>query len=309
MTSAMTTTTPRAVSAYPAPDEWRLMWDMGKTLVASRFLPKAIDTPEKALAIMLKGRELGWPPMRSFQHIHVIEGKPTLSAEGMLALIYEKVPGAVIRIVETSNERCVIDAGRPGQEPTRFPFTIEDAQRAQVMGKDNWRKYPRAMLRARAISEMARATFPDALMGCSYVPEELGAIVNEDGEVIDVESDPTPAPVVVVDKGRLAEKKAQRMAKAAEERADEAPPAEPDIPPPAAPVEDVAQQPESPVYDGSAKMAAQIEKILVRRKVPREKWEEISKSMLGKPGIELWDVIRVVTAPPELGALDAQTFQ
>ena len=51
------------------------------------------------------------------------------------------------------------------------------------------------------------------------------------------------------------------------------------------------------------------QKILVRRKVPREKWEEISKSMLGKPGIELWDVIRVVTAPPELGALDAQTFQ
>lgn len=273
-----------ALTAYPSQAEWGLMWNMGKSLVASRFLPKAVDTPEKAVAIMLKGRELGWPPMRSFQHIHVIEGKPALSAEGMLALIYERVPGAIIRIIETSNERCVIEAARPGQQATTFVFTIEDAQRAGVVGKDNWRKYPRAMLRARCISEMARATFPDALMGCSYVPEELGAEVNEEGEVITVDTKQS-APD-------------QDDAGPSTSDAEKGTPQQ-DVPQvktePAAPTFDT-------IFDGSPRHERFVADMLANSKVRREHWDGIQRELKGKPIRELKTIV-----PKVLEAAKSQT--
>ncbi len=287
MSTSLAATT-RSFHAYPAADEWRLMWDMGKTLVNSKFLPRTIDTTEKAVAVMLKGRELGWPPMRAFQYIHIIEGKPTLAAEGMLALIYDLVPGAIIRIVETTNERCVIDAARPGQPPTRFIFSIEDAQRAQVMGKDNWRKYPRAMLRARCISEMARAVFPDALMGCSYVPEELGALVDEQGDVIEVRTE-TPRSEAPPPSA------ASEPARPAQEKSTQAPMSSPST---------NAKPREASIYTGASDQAQRIEKILAQKKVPRDRWAEVDDLLRGKPSTDLWDIIRVVTTTqPEQGAM------
>jgi hypothetical protein len=62
-------------------------------------------------------------------------------------------------------------------------FTMEEAKQAGVAGKDNWRKYPKAMLFARALSAGVRAHCPDVSVCPVYVPEELGADVNEEGEV------------------------------------------------------------------------------------------------------------------------------
>ncbi len=63
-------------------------------------------------------------------------------------------------------------------------FTLADARAANVVGKDVWKRYPRAMLYARAFTEGARIVGPDLLCGVQYTPEELGAEVNSDGEVI-----------------------------------------------------------------------------------------------------------------------------
>jgi hypothetical protein len=155
----------------------------------SGFLPDAIKTPEQAIVIMQKGQELQIPPMQALSHIHVIKGKPTMSAELMLAQIYRHCPGAVVNFIELTNEICVIEASRPGHKIARFSFSMEDARTAQLLGNPSWKKYPRAMLRSRCVSEMARSMFPDCIAGVSYVPEELGAVVNQDGEVIDVESE------------------------------------------------------------------------------------------------------------------------
>jgi hypothetical protein len=119
--------------------------------------------------------------MQAIRSIHVIDGKPTLSAELMAGLVHQRIPGALLRVVESTNDRCVVHAGRPGQEATPFTFTLADAKRAGIDGKQNWRTYPRAMLRSRCVSEACRAVFPDAIMGC-YTPDEMGAETTEAGE-------------------------------------------------------------------------------------------------------------------------------
>lgn len=170
----------------PSAQELTILKQVGEMAISSGFLPAGINTAEKAIVIALKGKEIGIPPMQSFSQIAVIQGKPTISAELMLALAYKNVPSAEIIFTQTDDKACVIKARRnQNHEYSTFSFTIEDAGKAGLSGKDNWRKYTAAMLRARAISACARALFADAIAGCSYTPEELGADVNEDGEVIE----------------------------------------------------------------------------------------------------------------------------
>lgn len=172
---------------------------LGEVLVASGFLPKAIRTKEQAATVILKGKELSLPPMQALSSIAVIDGKPTLSAELMVALVQRA--GHTLRVVETSSERAVVDGIRreDPEHTSRIEWSMEDARRAGVTNKDPWKKYPDAMLRARAISALCRFAFADVLAGCSYVPEELGADVDSEGAVIE-----PPAPVRGIESRELA---------------------------------------------------------------------------------------------------------
>ena len=168
--------------------DWATLQQQARTLVASGFLPRAINTPEKAIAVALAGRELGLPMMQAFRGLHIIEGKITMSADLMAALVFKRFPGALLRVTESTNSRCIIESGRAGQQATTYTFTLDDAKNAGLLGKDNWRKWPRAMLRARCLAEAARATFADALLGV-YDPDELGAVTTETGDIL---SEPEP---------------------------------------------------------------------------------------------------------------------
>lgn len=177
----------------PAPAEFQTLKEIASMAVKSGFLPTSIKSSEQAIIIALKGRELGIPPMVAFAHISVINGKPCISAELMLSQIYQKVPSASINFIKNDNESCVIEAIRKNCKPSTWSFTIEDAKSAQLLGKQVWKQYPAAMLRARAISAMARAVFPDALNGVSYTPEEMGAEIEIDDNGTEVIKDVTPA--------------------------------------------------------------------------------------------------------------------
>jgi hypothetical protein len=165
---------------------WQNMKEQASLIVRSGFLPAAIKTPEQAIAIAMKGHEIGMPMMWSFSHINIIQGKPTIGPEGMLALIYKNCPGAEVVYLKSDRAECSIKARRPSGEWNTFSFTFDDAKALGLTGKDNWIKQPATMLTWRCVAKMARALFPDAIAGISYTPEELGAEVNEDGEVIDV---------------------------------------------------------------------------------------------------------------------------
>lgn len=189
--------------ALPTQSRWNELKLQGAELIKSGFLPSSIKTPEQFMMIILKGRELGIQPLVATSKISVIQGKPTMDAELMLAKILEKFPATQIEYPIYTNEECKITVKRPGWKASSFSFTIEDAKKAGLMGKDTWQKYPRAMLRSRCIAEMARAIFPDVLCGVSHTPEELGATVTESGDVIDVTPQPIPtkqpeAPQMVV---------------------------------------------------------------------------------------------------------------
>lgn len=146
---------------------------LAKVLVASRLLPRAITTPEQAFTIILAGKELGLTAMQSMRTIHVIEGKPTLAADLQVALVKRSQSCGYFRLVKSDANVATYETRRGDDpEPTRLSFTIEDAQRAQLTSKDNWKKYPAAMLRARCASALARAVYPELVMGV-YDPDEM----------------------------------------------------------------------------------------------------------------------------------------
>ena len=185
MTSQMTLST--YSNNLPAnQNEWALLLDQARCFLQSGLLPKALQKPEQVVLVMLKGRELGIPPLQALSHINVIGGKPAMSAELMLAQIMKLHPKTQFKFPERTNEKCTISVKRAGFDFESFTFTIDDARKAGLLSNPSWNKYPRAMLHARVVSEMARSLFPDAIAGISYTPEELGAVVDENGDIIDM---------------------------------------------------------------------------------------------------------------------------
>lgn len=146
-------------------------------LVASRLLPRAVTTPEAAFAIIMTGRELGLTAMQSLRSIHVIEGKTTLSADLIASLVKSNRDVCHwFRLVESTDQIATYETHRVGEpSPTRMSFSWSDATRAGLTGKDNWKKYPSAMLRARCITALARAVYPDLAMGL-YDTEEIETV-------------------------------------------------------------------------------------------------------------------------------------
>ena len=150
---------------------------LADTICDTEAVPKAYRGRSDAIvAIFLQGYELGLGPMQSLRSIVMIQGTPTLKAETMRALVQRA--GHDIDL-EATDEACTVKVHRRGWAPERwstFTFTRADAERANLVG-DNWRKYPRAMLMARATSEACRAVFADVLGGVSYTPDEIGDTV------------------------------------------------------------------------------------------------------------------------------------
>lgn len=157
----------------PFGEEWSAMQQMAEVLAKSGFLPEALDTANKVLTVLLCGRELGIPPMQAIRGIHVVQGRPSLSAELMLALAYQNIPGFKFKVLASNEQLCRVSGQRPGADEVQMGFSIGDAQRAGLTLGANWKKYPQAMLRARATSALLRVVAPDAIRGI-YTPEELG---------------------------------------------------------------------------------------------------------------------------------------
>lgn len=174
--------------ALPDADEWARINAIAEHLAQSQIVPVAYRRKSHDIvAATLAGRELGLSPMSAMQRIFIIDGKPGLSAEAMVALVHRS--GHEIWVDPASNDQWAKVYGqRKGSERVHeMTFTIEEAKAASLLGKDNWKKYPKSMLRARALSALCRTTFADVLAGYVYTPEELGAPVDEDGNVIAME--------------------------------------------------------------------------------------------------------------------------
>lgn len=172
-------------NVLPSVSEMHVLGELAATLIPTGFLPADIKNAGQAVAIMLKGRELGVPPMYALSNIVIVKGKPTVSAEMMLALIHRDHGQRAIRVKESSDQSCTVEYRQAGwSDVLSYAYTIDMATKAGLLGNHAWKAYPAAMLRARCISAVARMAFPGSIAGM-YTPGELGeeVIVSEDGEV------------------------------------------------------------------------------------------------------------------------------
>lgn len=169
-------------------------------LANSGLLPAAFRRqPGNVLYAVEYGEMLGLPPMAAITGIHVIEGKPTASAGLISGLIRRaghklRVKGnaqwATCQIIRSDDPDYVFEVtwtlrkGKDGHP---------SAEEAGLLGKTVWKNYPASMLKSRAITQCARDACEEALYGLHYTAEELGAEVDEEGNIIgQVVNEPAP---------------------------------------------------------------------------------------------------------------------
>jgi len=157
-----------------------------RAMAASGFFN---DTRQASQAIVkiLAGQELGFGPFASMTGVAIIQGKPAIGANLMAAAV-KRTGKYNYRVVEMTNDVCEIEFYENGQPVGKSRFTMQDAQAAGLTGKENWRKFPRNMLFARALSNGVRWYAPDIFNGATvYTPDELGAAEDNEGNVVILE--------------------------------------------------------------------------------------------------------------------------
>lgn len=135
--------------------------------------------------------ELGISPMLGLSAIHIVEGRPTLSAAMLAALM--KRSGYSWKIIAHTEEECRLEIRSGGESLGECGFTLAEAKAAGLLGRPNWSKHRRDMLFARAISRAARWFAPEVALGV-YTPEELGGDENAAQEYEPI-SEPPPSPI------------------------------------------------------------------------------------------------------------------
>lgn len=129
-----------------------------------------VKTEEQAIALMVVAQAEGKHPGSIAAEYHIIQGKASLKADAMLARFQNA--GGKVEWHDHSDEKVSATFSHPQSGSLKIDWDLARAKAADLGGKDNWKKYPRQMLRARVISEGVRATFPAVLQGM-YTPEEV----------------------------------------------------------------------------------------------------------------------------------------
>jgi hypothetical protein len=168
-------------------------WGIGELERAAQYVARSglfgVKRVEEAVSLMLLSQAEGVHPMRAVQEYHIINGRPALRADAMLARFLRA--GGKVEWHALSNERAEATFSHPQGGSVRIAWTLEDAKRAGLLGKNggNWEKYPRAMLRARVVSEGVRTVYPGVAVGV-YTPEEVADFTAPEVTVV---AEATPA--------------------------------------------------------------------------------------------------------------------
>lgn len=171
-------------------------------IAPSTIIPTAYrSNPSNAFVAAETGASLGLEPLQALASIAVINGRATLSSDLMAAVI--RRAGHTLRIVENSHESVTATLIRADDKTFKFEVTWDKdkAVKAGLWGQRGpWSQYPAQMLRARAITEVARQGASEVLMGMIYSPEDFNATITDTGEVIETQiinnapAKPAPAP-------------------------------------------------------------------------------------------------------------------
>lgn len=158
---------------------------IAELLAGSDIVPKDYQRkPGNILVALQWGAEIGLQPLQALQNIACINGRPAIWGDAMIALVRQSGLMDFIKEEQTATEAtCTVK--RKGEEPVTTTFSMEDAKKAGLSGKQGpWSQYPKRMMQLRARAYALRDVFPDVLKGMAIAEEEQ-----------DKEIDVTPATV------------------------------------------------------------------------------------------------------------------
>lgn len=156
------------------------IFSLGEIFAQSGLFPDATSSAQAIVKIMA-GAELGLPPIVSMTGIHIVKGKVTLSAT-IMATILQQSGKYSYKVLELTEKVCKIEYYENDDKLGISVFSYEDAVKAKLAAKDNYKNYARNMLFARAMSNGVKWFCPEVLGGPVYTPEELD---NEGSLIID----------------------------------------------------------------------------------------------------------------------------
>jgi len=180
------------------PSTFAELMQFAKTAAASDLMPKDYKgKPENIMIAVQMGSEIGLSPMQAIQNIAVINGRPSVWGDALLALVRSDprcvdVKEWIEGEGDARTAHCVIK--RKGASDVAGRFSVADAKRAGLWGKQGpWQQYPDRMQQLRARGFSCRDAFPDRLKGLISA-EEARDIPAEpfSGTTIDAAPDPAP---------------------------------------------------------------------------------------------------------------------
>lgn len=174
--------------------EFRALAMQAKMLSDSSLVPSALrGKPHDVLLVLMTGRDLGIAPTAALRKCYVVDGQVTIAPMLKSALVKMKGAGCVRPAQDNDAEHATAIAYDPaGKEIARYTVTWDDVKDITInssgkklVAKDNWKNYPARMLWHRASGYIIDDIWPEISFGL-YSPDEIGAITDEEGHVIDV---------------------------------------------------------------------------------------------------------------------------
>ena len=152
-------------------------------LLKSQALPKHYRNAEQVLMAIQLGAEMNVAPMMAVMNVFFVDGRPSASVKMQMASARRNPEFAGLSFKVTDKEAAVTIKRKHNdiEESATVAFSMDDAQRAGLINKSNWRAYPKQMMLARAIGDALRYIFPDSVP--IYQPDELGADTDNGMEV------------------------------------------------------------------------------------------------------------------------------
>ena len=177
---------------------------IARNALASGLLPESIETPQQAVLIIAKGREIGIKPMASFKHMYVIKNQVGMDS-ALITYLYTR-RGHSLMPVEQSETRCSIRFTNRNGASYTHTLTIDEVNKAgwnqytdkktgQRVVKDQWVKMPKTMLYYRTLTTGIRMVDPGCLLGAMSDDELMDVDIDNDsikmveGEITDIDLD------------------------------------------------------------------------------------------------------------------------
>jgi hypothetical protein len=169
MTTELQKVNPTAQLAFNvAPKTFDELWRFADMAATTALVPKQYQGRPADIFIAAQwGLHIGMHPIVAIQNICVINGRPSLYGDAMIALV--RASGKLEYMKESWDEAkqmAICELKRVGEYPCAETFSMEDAKKAGLLGKAGpWSTYPKRMAKFRARGFALRDNFADVLGG------------------------------------------------------------------------------------------------------------------------------------------------